>query len=95
MKARGIDLTGHISQPLTDQLARHADLVLVMTSGHRKAIVSQWPELESRTHLFSPAGRDIGDPVGQSNDVYTRCAEELDTYAAHWARVIVSQASPE
>jgi protein-tyrosine phosphatase len=95
MKARSIDISNHVSQPLTDQLARHADLLLVMTSGHRKAIVSQWPELDSRTYLFSPEGRDIGDPVGQSNEVYARCAEELDAYAGHWARKIVTMAIQE
>ncbi len=95
MKSRGIDITGHASQPITDQLARHADLILTMTAGHRRAIVSQWPELDSRTYLFSTDNRDINDPIGQATEVYGGCATELDQYTGFWADKIISEAIEE
>ncbi len=89
MQARGLDIAEHSSQPVTDQLARHADLILTMTSGHRKAIVSQWPELEMRTHLFAANRHDVSDPIGQAGEVYARCADELDSFTDHWAGKII------
>jgi protein-tyrosine phosphatase len=92
MNQRGMDISCHSSQPVTEQLVRHADLILTMTAGHRKAIVSQWPDLELRTHVFAANHRDISDPIGQTNEVYAKCAEELDAYTDHWARKIIAMA---
>lgn len=92
MNRMGIRIDDHASQPITDQLARHADLILTMTSGHRKAIVAQWPELEPRTFLFSTDHSDINDPIGQSSEVYAECARQLDSFTEHWADRIISQA---
>ncbi len=94
MEAMNLDITGHASQPVTDQLARHADLILTMTAGHREAMVSQWPELAVRTHLFSNGNRDISDPIGQAPQVYQECAEQLKRYAPHWVDEILRQAFP-
>jgi protein-tyrosine phosphatase len=94
MRAMGLDISGHSSQPVTDRLAKHADLILTMTTGHRRALVSQWPELESRTFLFSTDNRDVGDPIGQSTSVYQRCAEEMASHAETWAEKIVAAAVP-
>ena len=89
-----IDITNHASQPVTDQLAKHADLILTMTNGHRNALVAQWPELAVRTHLFSNGNTDISDPIGQPKPIYAGCADQLKTFASHWVDVIVNQALP-
>ena len=47
MREFGIDLSAHSSQPVTDRLAKHADLILTMTEGHRFALVSHWPEVSA------------------------------------------------
>ena len=39
MQEQGLDLSPHEAQPLTDQLVRHADLILTMTAGHAQAII--------------------------------------------------------
>ena len=90
-----IDINEHSSQPVTTQLAHHADLILTMTSGHRNAILSQWPELTARTHLFSNGNRDVSDPIGQPKQVYSKCAEQIQSFATHWANVIAEQALPK
>ncbi len=91
MKSREIDISGHASQPITDQLARHADLILTMTGGHRRALVSQWPELDSRTFLFSTDNHDVNDPIGQATEVYDRCAEQMDSFTNSWADRIIAE----
>lgn len=89
-----IDINEHASQPVTDQLAHHADLILTMTAGHRDAILVPWPELASRTFLFSNGNRDISDPIGQPKQVYLQCAEQMKSFADHWVDVILEQALP-
>ena len=95
MDSVGIDISDHCSQPVTDRLARHADLILTMTQGHRRAIVSQGPDLEARTLLFSVDHRDISDPVGHSTAVYRQCAEELQASVEYWANKILAESTPE
>jgi protein-tyrosine phosphatase len=85
---RGVDLSDHCSQPLTDRLVRHADLILTMTAGHRQAVISQWPEATPRTFMFRPDHRDISDPIGQSPAAYAACAEEIEESLSHWVTQI-------
>ncbi|MCU0878136.1 MAG: Sua5/YciO/YrdC/YwlC family protein [Pirellulaceae bacterium] len=84
MRERGLDLTPHESQPLSDRLVRFADLILTMTRGHRDAILTQWPDAEPRTYLISQGRGDVSDPIGGPTDLYRRCAEQIDAYLAEW-----------
>lgn len=78
MKEKGLDLEKHESQPLTEKLVRHADMILTMTEGHRHAILRRWPECSTRLHTLRADGKDIQDPIGGSTNVYRRCAEEVN-----------------
>jgi len=74
---QGLDLRQHVTQPITDRLVRHADLILTMTQAHRQAIVSHWPEAAARTQLLNPDQTDIVDPIGGPLEAYTRCAAQI------------------
>ncbi|MBM4005119.1 MAG: threonylcarbamoyl-AMP synthase [Planctomycetes bacterium] len=84
VRARGVDLAHHESQPLSDRLIRFADTILTMTRGHRDAILSQWPEVASRIGLVASNNTDIGDPIGGPPELYQRCAEQIDHQLADW-----------
>ncbi len=84
MAERQLDLVAHASQPLSDRLARHADLILTMTRSHRQSIVNHWPEIASKVHVLCPDGHDVADPIGGSTEIYRSCAEEIDRYLAAW-----------
>ena len=84
MDGFGIDLSSHSSQPVTDRLARHADVILTMTEGHRFALVSHWPDVAPRTHLLRKDGQDVTDPIGYSVSVYKNCAEQISENLAQW-----------
>ena len=52
MHERGLDITSHRAQQITPELIAQADLVLVMESGHRRAIATRrtttlWQWMES------------------------------------------------
>jgi protein-tyrosine phosphatase len=77
MSNLGLDLGGHETQPLTEPLARQADVIYAMTRSHREAIVARWPSAAERTLLLSPDGDDVGDPIGGPVERYRRCAEQI------------------
>lgn len=73
----GMALTDHESQPVTEQLVRHADIIWTMTRSHRHALVNTWPEAAARTSVLCRDGSDISDPIGGTEDDYRRCAEQI------------------
>ncbi|MFM7074354.1 MAG: Sua5/YciO/YrdC/YwlC family protein [Planctomycetota bacterium] len=81
---RGLDLSFHESQPVSDRLVRFADVILAMTRGHRDALLRQWPEAATRTRLLSRSTVDVSDPIGGPLDVYQRCAAQIDQYLEAW-----------
>ena len=77
MKGMGLDLSMHETQPLTEPLIRHADVLFTMTYSQRQAIVAQWPAAAERTKLLCAGGADISDPIGGPVERYQRCAEQI------------------
>jgi protein arginine phosphatase len=84
MQERGLDLTQHESQPLSERIVRFADVILTMTRGHRDAILEYWPDAEPRVHLISRGRGDVADPIGGPLELYRRCGEQLDGYLKEW-----------
>jgi tRNA threonylcarbamoyl adenosine modification protein (Sua5/YciO/YrdC/YwlC family) len=81
---QGIDLTGHESPPLTEQLVKHADLILAMTRSHRQAILSEWPDAASRVKLLCHDDSDVPDPVGGPAEQYARCLAQMKPEIEKW-----------
>ncbi|MEM9826283.1 MAG: L-threonylcarbamoyladenylate synthase [Planctomycetota bacterium] len=84
MGKRNLDLTGHASRPLDDEVVRRADLILTMTRNHRRAILAAWPNLADRVHTLRRDGGDISDPIGAAVEVYEQCAAQMETEIALW-----------
>jgi protein-tyrosine phosphatase len=77
MRERGLDLGRHEAQPLTDQIVRHADLILTMTQSHLQSIVERWPHAADRVCMLLPEKRDVADPIGQTVKAYRDCAAQI------------------
>jgi protein-tyrosine phosphatase len=90
----GIDLTAHESQPLTDQLVRHADVILAMTRSHRQAILAEWPSAAERVKLLSHEGIDVPDPVGGPTELYERCLAQMKPDVERWVAWTAEQVKP-
>ncbi len=91
MKEQGLSLDDHASQPLTEQMLRHADLILTMTNNHRRAIVDSFPSAAPRTFVLMPDGNDVADPIGGPIEMYQSCAFQIATGVAHHAEAVLAQ----
>jgi protein-tyrosine phosphatase len=83
----GADLSGHVSRPLSPDLAAQADYLVAMTRGHLTALAGGYPG--ARPRLLSPAGEDVGDPIGCERQVYRECAEQIWRSLDHLAAEVV------
>jgi protein-tyrosine-phosphatase len=91
MKRRGIDLTGHLSQPVQVQMLEQSDMILTMTSRHRDVLCNARPDLAGRIQLVSRNGHDITDPFGLPAAAYEACAEELEQHLRSWVRDLIKK----
>jgi tRNA threonylcarbamoyl adenosine modification protein (Sua5/YciO/YrdC/YwlC family) len=77
--AYGADLSGHVSQPLTPELAAQADYLVAMTHSHLLSLTTGFAGTGLRSRLLSPSGDDVPDPIGCEQQVYRDCAEQIWT----------------
>ncbi len=79
LSARELDLSNHVSRPLTEELLLQSDRVYTMTRSHRAAIIDSFPHLSHRVSLVKSEGGDVVDPFGGDETVYESCAQEIDS----------------
>ena len=72
-----IDLSGHTSQVVTEDLLQKAGSVWSMTAAHRAAILAQFPKFADRVHMLSPTNQDVLDPFGGTAEAYNQCAQQI------------------
>ena len=93
MWEKGVDVSSHLSQPLSPDLIQHADAIFCMEDFHRDAVLAMDPDAESKVYLlrsFETAHAEeenIPDPIGQPLTVYQVCAKvikEAVTRVADW-----------
>ncbi len=78
---KGIDLSGHRSQPLASAEVEASDYIFVMSESHREQIIEMCP-VASQKCLLLDAGSEIGDPIGAGSDVYGMCAKQIENALA-------------
>jgi len=73
----GIDLSGHRTQPVTEDLIKQCDLILTMTEGH-KQILEPLAKGKVYTLLeYAGSSGDISDPYGGDLEEYEEVAQEI------------------
>jgi len=82
LKKVGLDLSGHVSRPLTQEMLDRALMVLCMTESHRDMIQLTADPVPERLHLFRefmPPGTDpqIPDPYGGPLSMYESARDEI------------------
>ncbi len=94
MQREGVDVSGHISQPLTQDLVRHAEAVFCMEEFQRELILARSPDARKKVHLLRPFEHkepmldpNIPDPIGRPKEVYESClmtVKEAVERVARW-----------
>lgn len=87
LKEKGIDLTPHQSQPLTQELVDRAEMIVVMTRDHLRNALALFPKAEKKTFLltsFATSGKDedIEDPIGGSLSFYRIIRDKIESAVA-------------
>jgi protein-tyrosine phosphatase len=87
MQAKGLDLSDHRARQVTPELTRWAELILVMESRHRDAIVGMDPTARGKTFLLGHWGGDeIPDPFRREDAVYERALSLIESSLDSWVR---------
>ncbi|MCC6680960.1 MAG: Sua5/YciO/YrdC/YwlC family protein [Phycisphaeraceae bacterium] len=76
LRKQGIDLNGHRSRPLTQELINEADVIFCMTATHRRAVLDIDPSAQAKVRLLDESG-EIDDPLGTDATMYQRTAEMI------------------
>jgi protein-tyrosine phosphatase len=85
MAERGLDIAPHRARQLTPAMIRDADLILVMESGHKKAIEAE--DATARGKVFRLGewrDVDIDDPFQKPKTAYEDALVEIDASVADW-----------
>lgn len=85
MQARGIDLSPHRASQVTPELARWADLILVMESHQRDAMIDIDSTARGKTYLLGHwIKREVPDPYKQPDEIYTLALSLIDESLESW-----------
>ena len=95
----GVDLTGHRSKGVNEDLLRTTDLVVVMTRSHLEHLALHYPDGEDRRLLLrsfekgpdpDPNASGLRDPIGEPLELYreqvpliARCVDHLLLHLKH------------
>lgn len=85
MQARGLDLSPHRASQVTLEHTRWADLILVMESAQRDALVDIDPTARGKTYLLGHwIKQEVPDPYLQPEAVYSRALQLIDESLDAW-----------
>ncbi|QSH41301.1 low molecular weight protein arginine phosphatase [Lentisphaerota bacterium ZTH] len=75
----GIEMEGFSSSPLSRKLISEADIIVVMSSGHRERIAAFCPGCVDKVRLLMDFkhGGDVPDPFGGDYEDYRQCFEDM------------------
>jgi protein-tyrosine-phosphatase len=95
MKERGLDLSEHRSRPVSAEMIKESDLILVMEDRHKSYLQSRFPFGEEKVFLMTEMvgeKHDIDDPVLGDLDRYHETAQEMEQILEQGFRRIVKLA---
>ena len=98
MRLRGLDLSEHRSQPVTEALLAAFDLILCMQYDHKATLRRNYPQAAERVFLLSEMSgeeQEIWDPVGYPLDLYQAAADEIMDYLSSGYEKILRLTDPD
>lgn len=96
MQRRGIDISGHVAQQVSQLLCRQADLILVMDLSQRRYLESTYPFVRGKVfRIAENAKLDVPDPYRKSEAAFEQALELIDTGTRSWIDRILKITKPE
>jgi protein-tyrosine phosphatase len=90
MQDRGLDVSGHRARQLNEELIDTANLILVMETGHKRAIDLQDPAARGKVHRLCEAQRkDIPDPYRRPREAFEDALVLIEAGVQDWAGKIL------
>ena len=91
MAGAGIDISTHRARMLTEEIARDADLILVMDDTQRMHVAMQFPFATEKVYKLGEASRqDIPDPYRQDSEMFRTVFSMIESGVGEWVEVINS-----
>lgn len=85
MDALGEDIRAHRARQIHPDMVRTADLVLVMETGHKRAIDDADPTARGKVHRLGEwQDTDISDPYRQSIDAFADALADIEDGVSSW-----------
>ncbi|QNB12243.1 low molecular weight phosphotyrosine protein phosphatase [Paraburkholderia bannensis] len=85
MSARGIDISAHRSQQITEKLCSESDLILVMDLAQRRRLESRYPTARGKVfRLGEHVNVDIVDPYRLPRPAFAECESVIASSVDSW-----------
>ena len=92
MDERGTDIRAHRARQIHPDMVKAADLVLVMESGHKRAIDEADPTARGKVHRLGEwQDTDIEDPYRRERWAYEDALRDIQAGVASWVEKIKGQ----
>jgi len=89
MSGLGEDISGHRARQIHPDMVRDADLVLVMETGHKRAIDDADATARGKVYRLGEwQDRDIDDPYRRPRAAFATALEQIQEGVASWAKKI-------
>lgn len=76
MQDIGVDISAHISRPLTKEMIEKASRIYTMTASHKALLIQLGVD---KNKLFTLDETDVIDPFGQDLNAYRKCRNQITT----------------
>lgn len=85
MEAKGIDISGHVAQQVSQMLCRQADLILVMDTEQRRFLEATYPFVRGKVFRIAEAAKqDVPDPYKEGEEAFEHALSLIEVGARTW-----------
>lgn len=97
MRKRGIDISDHVAQQVSQMLCRQADLILVMDREQRRHLESTYPFVRGKVFRIAEfsVAQDVPDPYGKDEAAFEHALALIDAGVRTWIERILKITKPE
>ena len=79
--SKGLDISDHMSQPVSQELIDRFDLILTMEKNQKEVLTVEFPRKAKRIYLLSEMiglVYDVPDPIGKSLEDFQKTYREIE-----------------